>query len=141
MGTRVIKYTNHDGDFFTHMGKFFAFRHYAHEMGGWQFYTKPGSVWFVAYDDSMNVQGFCSIIQEKNHIYFDNMYVLKEFRGKGISRLLFDARMDHAVLMGQEIRVITDTPIQLKRYREIGFLEYGKRGRYTKFKYERCKND
>lgn len=138
MGTNIVTYTNHEGNFFAYMGAFFAFRIYAQEMGGWQFYTKPGSVWFVAFDTSKDkVQGFCSIIQEKNHVYFDNMYVLPEYRGQGISRLLYDTRLKYAPLMGQEIRVITDNPIQLKRYRESGFIEYGKRGRYTKFKQER----
>lgn len=138
MGTKIVTFSDHGKEFFALMGEFFAFRHYAQEMGGWQFYTKPGSVWFVAYDPySLKVQGFCSIIQERTHIYFDNMYVLKEYRGQGISRLLFDARMQYAPLMKQEIRVITDNPIQLRRYRESGFLENGKRGRYTKFKLER----
>lgn len=134
METRILTYTNHEGDFFTRMGKFFAFRIYAQEMGGWQFYTKPGSVWFVAINETNEVMGFCSIIQEKNHVYFDNMYVLREFRGNGVSRLLFDARLEYAKTMKQQIRVITDTPIQVRRYRECGFEEYGMRGRYIKFR-------
>lgn len=137
MGTRVVVFPQHGKEFFALMGEFFAFRDYAQEMGGWQFYTKKGSVWFVALDDGGCVQGFCSIIQERTHIYFDNMYVLRECRGRWISRLLFDERLRYARRMGQEIRVITDNPIQLRRYRESGFLECGKRGRYTKFKLER----
>lgn len=135
MEIRIVTYMNHGGNFFQRMGKFFAFRDYAHEMGGWQFYTKPGSIWLVAMDANlMKVLGFCSIIQERNHIFFDNMYVLKEYRGRGISRKLFDQRMIEAEKLHQEIRVITDNPIQLKRYREAGFEEYGMRGRYTKFR-------
>lgn len=130
----IYVYIDHEDDFFTLMGKFFAFRHYAHEMGGWQFYTKPGSRWIVATNEANEVMGFCSIIQERNHIYFDNMYVLKEYRGQGISRALFEMRMKVAEMMQQEIRVITDNPIQLKRYREAGFEEYGMRGKYTKFR-------
>lgn len=129
----VKTYTNHEEDFWAKMGRFFAFRDYAQEMGGWQFYTKPGSIWFVLYDCD-NVAGFCSIIQERNHIYFDNMYVLKEYRGKGLSRMLWDQRMAYARQMHQEIRVISDNPIQLRRYEREGFTFYGMRGHYLKYK-------
>jgi GNAT superfamily N-acetyltransferase len=134
MGGPIVKtYTNHEGDFFQIMGKYFAFRDYAHEMGGWQFYTKKGSVWFVLMDGE-NVLGFCSIIQERNHIFFDNFYMLKEHRGKGLSRLLWEERMKYAKSMKQEIRVISDNPIQIQRYEKEGFAFYGMRGKYFKYK-------
>ena len=130
----VVKtYTNHEGDFWATMGRYFAFRDYAHEMGGWQFYTKAGSVWFVLRRGD-DVLGFCSIIQERNHIYFDNFYMLKEYRGQRLSRLLWDARMAYARQMKQEIRVISDNPIQLRRYEREGFTFYGMRGHYYKYK-------
>lgn len=129
----VRTYTDHEGDFWCLMGRYFAFRDYAHEMGGWQFYTKHGSVWFVL-TDGKTVAGFCSIIQERNHIYFDNFFVLKEYRNQGLSRQLWDARMAYAKTMRQEIRVISDNPIQIARYKREGFLYYGMRGRYQKYK-------
>lgn len=132
-GPIVKIYTEHEDDFFAVMGKYFAFRDYAHEMGGWQFYTKKGSVWFVL-KQNCNVIGFCSIIQERNHIYFDNFYILAEYRGQGLSRILWDTRMKYALTMKQEIRVISDNPIQIKRYEEEGFSFYGMRGRYRKYK-------
>jgi GNAT superfamily N-acetyltransferase len=129
----VRTYKNHEGDFWALMGRYFAFRDYAHEMGGWQFYTKPGSVWFVL-TDGKAVAGFCSIIQERRHIYFDNFYMLKEFRNKGLSRQLWEARMDYARSMRQEIRVISDNPIQIARYKREGFEYCGMRGHYQKYK-------
>lgn len=129
----VRTYTNHEGDFWSLMGRYFAFRDYAHEMGGWQFYTKQGSVWFVLMSGA-EVLGFCSIIQEKNHVYFDNFYMLAEHRGRGLSGLLWDARMKYALTMGQEIRVISDNPIQWRRYEREGFKFYGMRGHYKKYK-------
>jgi GNAT superfamily N-acetyltransferase len=139
MGFKIVTYTSHEDDFWHKMGPFFAFRSYAHEMGGWQFYSKPGSVWFVALLHN-EVVGFCSIIQEKNHIYFDNFYVEKEHRNNGYSTILFKARLDFALSMKQEIRVITNNPIQLKRYHDHGFMLYGMRGKYSKFKYNAGKN-
>lgn len=129
----VRTYTDHEGDFWSLMGRYFAFRDYAHEMGGWQFYTKHGSVWFVL-TDGKTVAGFCSIIQERNHIYFDNFFVLKEYRNQGLSRQLWDARMAYAKTMRQEIRVISDNPIQIARYKREGFCFYGMRGHYQKYK-------
>jgi GNAT superfamily N-acetyltransferase len=115
------------------MGKYFAHRKYAFEMGGWQFYTKDDAIWFVLMQEN-NVIGFCSIIQEKTHLYFDNFYILKEYRSNGYSKDLFDARLTFAKSLKKEIRVITDNPIQMERYKNYGFKENGKRGKYTKFK-------
>jgi len=133
MESRIVVYKNHEDDFFEKMGEFFAFRKYAHEMGGWQFYTKDGSIWIVLFVNN-KVAGFCSIIQEKNHLYFDNFFMLKEFRGLGLSSELFKKRLDIALSMNQEIRVITDNPIQMKRYSKFGFEHYGNRGRYNKYR-------
>lgn len=129
----VKVYYNHEGDFFEKMGKFFAFRTYANEMGGWQFYTKEGSIWFILVDDD-KILGFCSIIQEKGYIYFDNFYMLKEYRGKGLSKLLWKERMKVARAMKQEIRVISDKEIQFRRYEREGFEFYGMRGHYRKYR-------
>lgn len=115
------------------MGHFFAHREYAREMGGWQFYTKAGSVWFVAVQDE-NVIGFCSAINERHYWFFDNFYVLPAFRGKGVGSALHEARMDRIRPTGREIRVISDNPIQHRKYLQQGFGFDGMRGRYSKFK-------
>jgi hypothetical protein len=36
--------------------------------------------------------------------------------------------------MKQEIRVISDNPIQIRRYEREGFTFYGMRGHYKKYK-------
>lgn len=136
---KLVIYMDHEGDFYTIMGKFFANRVYAQEMGGWQFYTKEGSIWFVLLkeennDNKKDVIGFCSIIREKTHLYFDNMYVIKEHRNKGYGNTLFNERLKYALTLNKEIRVITDNPIQINRYLKNGFIQYGNKGRYTKFR-------
>lgn len=120
-------------EFWLLMGRFFAHRLYAHEMGGWQFYTKPGSVWFVLLVGE-DVRGFCSAINEGKYFYFDNFYVLKEWRGVGYGSILHNARIEWANKLNMEIRVISNNPIQIKKYLEQGFLHVGWRGRYSKFK-------
>lgn len=126
-------YEDHEDDFWSVMGKYFAFRDWAHEMGNWQFYSKPGSVWFVL-TESCGVTGFCSIINERTHNYFDNFYVMPEYRGKRLSRILWDERWKKANDLKREIRVISDNPVQIKRYEECGMEFYGMRGRYRKYR-------
>jgi len=133
----VKTYINHENDFWCKMGKFFAFRDYMHEMGGWQFYSKEGSIWFVATIDE-KVVGFCSLIKERTHLFFDNFYVLKQYRGQRILSLLFEKGLKVALESKKEIRAITDNPIMIKKFGSVGFEYYGNRGRYKKYK---LKND
>ena len=132
-------YNDHESDFWSIMGKYFAFRDWAHEMGNWQFYSKPGSWWFVLTkqihsieDDS--VIGFCSIINEKTHNYFDNFYIMPKYRGNGLSKILWDERWKKANELKREIRAISDNPIQIKRYEDSGMEFYGMRGHYKKYR-------
>lgn len=134
MERNIVVYKDHECDFYEKMGCFFANRKYAFEMGGWQFYTKEKAIWFVLFENG-KVIGFNSIIVEKNHLFFDNFYMNKEYRGKGLSKSLFDARFEYAKAIGMEIRCICDNPIQVKRYNDYGFEQYGFRGRYNKFRY------
>ena len=132
-------YEDHEEDFWSVMGKYFAFRDWAHEMGGWQFYSKPGSKWFVLLrktntGNGNTVAGFCSIINERTHNYFDNFYVMPEYRGAGLSRILWDERWAKANSLEREIRVISDNPIQIRRYESYGMEFYGMRGRYRKYR-------
>lgn len=134
MERNLIVYESHEGDFFEKMGCFFAFRDYAKEMGGWQFYTKKGSIWFVLFIHE-KVAGFCSAIKEKTHWYYDNFYILQKYRGLGYSKILHAKRNKIMFNKNKEIRVITDNEIQLKYYRNHkDFEEYGRRGKYTKFR-------
>lgn len=133
MTIRIETYTpsQQDYDFYGMMGPFFACREYAKEMGGWQFYNDTNTTWFVALDVS-GVVGFCSAIEKKTHIYWDNFYVVPSDRGKGISTMLHRARLQWCSGKG-ECRAITDNPIQAHNYIKIGMVETGKRGRYTKY--------
>lgn len=126
-------YDNHEDDFWSVMGKYFAFRDWAHEMGNWQFYSKPESAWFVLLKENL-VIGFCSIIHEKTHNYFDNFYMMPDYRGLGLSKYLWDYRWQYATNLHREIRVISDNPIQFKRYEACGMEYYGMRGHYRKYR-------
>lgn len=134
MQLEIRAYYRHEGDFYTLMGPFFANRKYAQEMGGWQFYTKDRATWFVGLVDGQ-VVGFCSVIHERTHLFFDNFYVLKPYRGRGYSNLLSKKRIDYAKQLRKEIRVISDNPLQHRKYERDGFRPSGSRGRYTVYKW------
>lgn len=135
MERKIVKvYYNHEDDFFSKMGEFFAFRDYAKEMGGWQFYTKKNSIWFLLFVDDV-LCGFCSAIKEKTHYYYDNFYVLKEYRGLGYSKILHKKRNSVIFNTETEIRLICDNKIQIDYYsNNKEFEQYGKRGHYLKFR-------
>ncbi len=128
----LMTYKDHEANFWELMGKYFAFRDWAHEMGGWQFYSKPGSIWFILIGDP-GIIGFCSIINEKTHNYFDNFYIFPEYRKRGYSKILWDSRWEYAMSLKREIRVISDNAIQIKRYEDCGMEFYGMRGHYKKY--------
>ena len=121
--------------FWQEMGEYFANRKFANEMGGWQFYSVDSAIWFILCDSLSNIVGFNSIIPKSNHLFFDNFYIKKKYRGKGYSNLLHEKRFEYAKLMNKEIRLICDNPIQIKKYNELGFEYYGNRGKYLKYRY------
>lgn len=138
MDIKIFTPELHDKFFYGEMGYFFGEKSIRQEMGGWQIYNKPNATWFICYDN-LKIVGFCAMYTESTHILFDNFYVLPEERGRGISNLLFDKRMDFCKQFNVELRAITDNPIQMRHYKRWNFEEYGKRGRYTK--YRRFSND
>lgn len=131
----IIKY-EHEAQkegFYSTMGRFFAYRDYAKEMGGWQFYNQDNSTWFLAYTKKNELIGFCAMFNENTHVFLDNFYILPEHRGKGYSKELFDTRLKAAKRIGKDIRAIADNEIQMKNYERNGFVHYGDRGRYKKY--------
>lgn len=133
-GVMLCVYREQDRAFYADMGHFFANRTYAAEMGGWQFYTKPGSIWFVAYIGG-DVVGFCSAILEKTHWFYDNFYVLPQFRGIGIASKLHELRNNEIMPMMKEIRLIVNHPAQIHKFEQYGFIQSGNRGRYRVYKW------
>lgn len=123
-----------DGSFFAIMGKFFANKEYAEEMGGYPFYNLPGkTTWFLMFVDN-NLVGFCAEYEEKKHLFYDNFYILKEERGKGYSKILFEYRLKHSLEKKKEIRALCSNPSQIKNYEENLFQVYGRKGHYLRYK-------
>lgn len=131
-GIVINHYSDHEGDFYLLMGPFFANRKYAQEFGGWQFYTKDKADWFVA---TLNgrVAGFCCAIHEKTHIWLDNMYVVKGYRELGISKLLFEKRLEVVAKYLKPLRCICENQIHEKTLLKNNFNHTGFRGRYKKY--------
>lgn len=134
---QIIVYKPHEQnkEFYSIMGYYFAHKKYAYEMGGWKFYSKEGiTTWFLAYVDNILV-GFCALFEETTHLFMDNFYIIKEYRGKGYSRTLFDYRLNYAKInFKKEIRAITDNVLQEKNYIRNNMEYYGLRGHYKKYR-------
>lgn len=119
--------------FWALMGRYFADRRYAKEMGGWQFYTEPNAVWFLIFDQD-DLAGFCAAFFRKTHVFWDNFYIFPAFRGRGLSRQLINARLVYCrAQTNKPIKSITDNPLQVKNYERINMQRQGQRGRYTRF--------
>ena len=132
---KIYSYNSEEqnSNFYSIIGKYFAFREYAKEMGGWQFYNKDNSVWFLLYVDDI-LAGFCCMFVENTHIFYDNFYIFKEYRNKGLSKILFDYRLKECKKYNKEIRAIVENPIQDKNYIRNNFEYYGNRGHYKKWR-------
>jgi len=123
-------YFDHEGDFYSRMGPFFATRAHVREMGGWQFYTLPGAMWLVISSDSNQIQGFCSLVPKKGYLLLDNLFILPEYRGLKLSNRLLDSVLAEG--FQQEIRCITNNPHQLAKFIRLGFESVGVRGGFTR---------
>jgi ribosomal protein S18 acetylase RimI-like enzyme len=89
-------------------------------------HPKEGEVMLVARDRE-NIVGVCNISQDKEVNHLNAIYVLPEYQGKGVGKLLwqeaqkyFDSVKDTVV----EVAVYNDNAI--KFYKRLGFEETGK---------------
>lgn len=127
-------------NFYGHLGRYFVDRKILDEMDE-PFYNEKGSVWFVGFDENRNVIGFCTLFENRRsnrsyksegYIYFDNFYIVPEYRKNGYSKELFSFRMDYVEKHYKDkiIEAITRDERQLKNYISHGFEDTGRRGRY-----------
>ena len=117
-----------DRDFYALMGPHFASLDIAKELER-QVYNKPNTGWVVD-GVGFNAYGFVSVHAENNRYFIDNLYVLPEFRNKGIARKLIEKVCD--VYSDKPLRCIACNPYALKVFERFGFVEVGERGKYKK---------
>lgn len=128
MAIELKNYSQHTEDFWLLMGPIFASRAFVKEMGGWQFYAEDNDFWVVATEGG-NVVGFGALYARKGHQVLDNLFVLPEFRQKGVSKKILTALLRGAT---GTVKLITSNANQVSVFKSEGFVETGTRGSYTK---------
>ena len=117
-----------DRDFYALMGPHFASLDIAKELER-QVYNKPNTGWVVD-GVGFNTYGFVSVHAENNRYFIDNLYVLPEFRNKGIAGKLISKVCDE--YSDKPLRCIACNAYALKVFERFGFVEVGERGKYKK---------
>ena len=128
--TRLFISDNQGRDFYALMGKYFASLDIARELEC-QVYNKPNTDWIVCVERSEAI-GFVSVHDESKHYFIDNLYVLPEFRNRGIAEELIEEVCD--LYCNKPLRCIAFNPYALKIFEKFGFVEVGKSGKYKKLK-------
>lgn len=115
-------------DFYAIMGPHFASLDIAKELER-QVYNKPNTGWIVDCE-GFNAYGFVSVHDESKHYFIDNLYVLPEFRNRGIAEELIEEVCE--LYYDKPLHCIACNPYALKIFKKFGFVEVGERGKYKK---------
>lgn len=131
MRVDVVKSRDQDDNFYALMGCHFASLEHKKELGGWQVYNKENSIWFLIFNEIGKLVGFCVLFEEKSWNYLDNFVILKEYRGKKYSNLLFKFVINYIIEKKLIMRVISNNLIMLKKFDSIKIMKIiGNRGTY-----------
>lgn len=127
-----------DAEFYNYIGPFALNRRVTEEMHDKQYgpiYDEPYAIWFIATKDNSELLGFCTLFDKEKEIFFDNCYVLPEYRGQGIGQKLFTERLNYAksIQGKRKIKAITMNIVQAHIYEKNGFRLSSKRGKYFWF--------
>lgn len=117
-------------DFYSVMGPHFASLEHKKELGGWQVYNMPGSIWFLLFEKKELV-AFCAFFEKKGYYYLDNFIVLKEHRGKNLSYLLLQNSLKELENQGiLNLKTMTNNMVMKKVFEKVGFNQTGNKGSY-----------
>ena len=90
-----------------------------------------GSICFVALEDDVQV-GFARVITDGAVLgYICDVIVFEEYRGRGISRLILQAILDHRDLQGLEGFMLATSDAQ-GLYEKYGFRKVGADNKYMR---------
>jgi len=122
-------YTEQDqkDDFYAMMGPHFASLEHKKELGGWQIYNKPESVWCLGFEGSFLVC-FCGYYKQGKYYVIDNFVVLKGYRDKGYGTSLLGQSLKK--FAGHIIRATTNNVIQQHLFDKFNLKVSGKKGSY-----------
>lgn len=116
-------------DFYSIMGRYFASLDIKKELES-QLYNKAGSIWFLIYND-YELVGFCALYPDKNNsMYLDNLYIFPWYRGNGYATELIRRIINYH----NKIHLIACNDYAIRIYKSFGFIEFGNKGKWKKFK-------
>lgn len=94
--------------------------------------TKDTYDWFVAFDESDNVIGFCALEIKKDRAHLLHGYVVPERRNEGVYKLLFNARKNY-IKRTPSIKTAYAV-FSIDGYKSIKKIKHRVVKEYTKFK-------
>lgn len=112
--------------FYSIMGSYFAERKYRKELP--YIINDENMEWYLVYDEN-NLAGFASAAIGKNKVTFGNMYVLEQYRDKGVWSFITDYLIE--LYKGQAQQVITNVDRLINAWKKRGFNVVGNRGSYS----------
>lgn len=124
-----------DHMFYSYIGPYALNRKVTSEIHDLQYgsiYDEPYAAWIIMTDKRDDLIGFCAIFEKEKEIFFDNFYIVENYRRQGFARELFRFRMNMAksIANGKKIKGITQSEIQYRIYNDNGFKLASKRGKY-----------
>lgn len=133
---KIYKDKYNKEDFYSVMGKYFAERRYRKELP--YIINDDRMEWYLVYNDSKLV-GFSSTLVDKNKILFGNMYVLEEYREKGVWSFMADYLIEQ--YKDNTIQVTTNIDRLIVAWKERGFSNVGNRGSYIILRRDRVEEN
>ena len=118
-----------EGTFYKFMGKFFAERKYRREMPylvndskyHWRLYFNKSNSALIGF--------YHYYFKNELTIEFGGLYVLEEYRNKGIGSIILKNQVEEFKEFNQIS--VTNNPIVIKLRNKLDFVEIGKRGSYS----------
>ncbi len=127
--------TCNDGDFYKYMGRFFAERIFKRELP--YLINDHEKIWYLFFDKK-TLAGFCGVMMNQFSTSFTDFYLLPAYRNEENCRFMASYMLQ--LYHTEKIRILTNSPEEMKVWESLGFVKTGYKGSYTNYVYgeEEC---
>lgn len=122
--------TCNNDEFYRYMGRFFAERIFRKELP--YLINDNEKIWYLFFDQK-ELAGFCGVVMSQNGTSFTDFYLLPAYRNRVNKEYM--AKYMFEIYRSERIRVLTDSKEEMEIWEALGFVENGKKGRYTNYVY------
>jgi len=129
MKYNVIVMENTDERFYSIMGKFLSKREIVKEIGI-NVWDDDNNKWFVVCDTDDKVMGFASVSIKNELGKINTLYVLPEYRKKGIGKTILSAILKYSSENKILKLSVTSTEIGTQLYEKYNIVKVGTKGKY-----------